>query len=269
MSVGAYLAGIGMLGPGFGSWSEAREVLAERRAYQPAPTVLPAPSILPATERRRTGRVVKLAIGVATEAAAQAGVEPGSLRSVFSSSGGDGHNCHEICQALAQPAREISPTRFSNSVHNAAAGYWSIATGATRPSTVLCAFDGSFCAGLLEALTQVTVDQVPILLVTYDTEYPEPLHAKRPVPDAFGTAMVLTPRRESSSLARLDARLTDEAPEELAHAELEALRRSIPAARALPLLKSVAQGRPARTVLEYLDVRGMAVETAPCARAVS
>jgi Beta-ketoacyl synthase, N-terminal domain len=264
MKIEAYLAGIGVLGPGLGSWTEAREVLAGRRAYAPAPTVLPAPSILPATERRRTGRVVKVAIGAAVEAAAQAGVEAAGLASVFSSSGGDGHNCHEICQALAQPAREISPTRFSNSVHNAAAGYWSIATGAMRPSTVLCAFDASFCAGLLEALTQVTVDRMRILLVAYDTEYPEPLRAKRPVPDAFGTAMVLTPRREPASLARLEARLVDEAPQPLAHAGLEALRRSIPAARALPLLKSLAEGTRARTVLEYLDAIGMAVDVEPC-----
>jgi hypothetical protein len=263
MRVEAHVAGIGLLGPGLRGWSESREVLAGRREYQAAPTVLTAPSILPATERRRTGRVVKLVIGVATEAAAHAGVEPGELSGVFSSSGGDGHNCHEICQALAQPAREISPTRFSNSVHNAAAGYWSIATGATRASTVLCAFDASFCAGLLEALTQVTMDQARILLTAYDTEYPEPLHSKRPVPDAFGVALVLTPRREPASLARLEARLVDEAPDELAQAELEALRRSIPAARALPLLESLAGGIRRRVVLDYLEA-GMAVEVTPC-----
>jgi beta-ketoacyl synthase-like protein len=264
MNIEAYVAGIGVLGPGLGSWTDTREVLAGRRAYAPAPTILPAPSILPATERRRTGRVVKVAIGVAIEAAAQAGVAAAELRSVFSSSGADGHNCHEICQALAQSAREISPTRFSNSVHNAAAGYWSIATGATQSSTVLCAFDGSFCAGLLEALTQVTVDQVRILLVAYDTEYPEPIRAIRPVPDAFGTAMVLTPRREPKSLARLRVHLVDEAPDTLAHPELEALRRSIPAARALPLLEPLAERTRTRTILEYLDVMSMAVEVEPC-----
>ncbi len=104
-------------------------------------------------------------------------------------------------------SREMSPTRFSNSVHNAAAGYWSIATGAKRESNVLCAFDASFCAGLLEALAQVVVEGEPVLLVAYDTEYPEPLHAKRPVPDAFGAALVLTPHRERGSLARIEASL--------------------------------------------------------------
>jgi hypothetical protein len=210
MKIEAYVAGVGVLGPGLENWPATSAVLSGRISYEPAPSVLPPPSLLPATERRRSGRVVKLALAVAAEATARAGADPARLRSVFSSSGADGHNCHELCQALALPVREISPTRFSNSVHNAAAGYWSIATAATQASTVLCAFDASFSAGLLEALVQVTVDKVPLLLVAYDTEYPHPLHAKRPVPDAFGTSLVLTPFREPGSLARIEASLGGE-----------------------------------------------------------
>jgi predicted hotdog family 3-hydroxylacyl-ACP dehydratase len=104
--------------------------------------------------------------------------DPAELASVFSSSGGDGDNCHELCQALTLDGREISPTRFANSVHNIAAGYWSIGTGAMTKSNVLCAFDASFGAGLLEAMTQVAVDQEALLLVSYDTAYPLPLHAR-------------------------------------------------------------------------------------------
>jgi len=192
MKLSAYIGGVGVLGPGFADWHEAAAVLSGTKPYSPAATVLPAPALLPPAERRRTGRVVKLALAVAFEAASRAKVDPAGLASVFSSSGGDGHNCHELCQALALDGREISPTRFSNSVHNAAAGYWSIATGAKLESNVLCAFDGSFCAGLLEAVTQVVVDGESLLLVAYDTEYPEPIHSKRPVPDAFGAALVLT-----------------------------------------------------------------------------
>jgi len=264
MKIEAYVAGIGVLGPGIGGWPDARAILSGERRYECAPTELPPPSLLPATERRRTGRPVKLALAVALEATTRAGALPAQLHSVFSSSGGDGRICHELCDSLAQPVREISPTRFSNSVHNAAAGYWSIATGATGASTVLCAFDGSFCAGLLEALVQATVDEERILLVAYDTEYPEPLHAKRPIPDAFGAALVLTPRREPGSLARLGAVLGTECAEPLADARLEALRRSIPAARALPLLRHLALRRRARTVLEYLGAPNLAVEVDPC-----
>jgi hypothetical protein len=264
MKIEAYVTGIGMLGPGLDGWQASREPLTGARPYQPVPTVLPPPALLSATERRRTGRVVRLALAIAAEAVAHANVEAAQLRSVFTSSTGDGQNCHELCETLAEPAPEISPTRFANSVHNAAAGYWSIATSAMQPSTVLCAFDGSFCAGLLEALVQVAVDQERILLVSYDADYPPPMHAKRPVPDAFGTALVLTPRREPGSLARLEAALSQEPFERLTGA-LETLRGGNPAARSLPLLCRLALARRARTVLEYLDGSSLAVEVEPCA----
>jgi lambda repressor-like predicted transcriptional regulator len=263
MRIAGYIGGIGVLGPGFGNWEEAAALLSGGR-YAPAPTVLPAPLLLPPTERRRSGRVVKLALAVASEATERAGVSAASLKSVFSSSGGDGHNCHEICQALAATPREISPTRFSNSVHNAAAGYWSIATGASLASTVLCAFDGSFGAGLLEALVQVAIDREPVLMVAYDTEYPDPLRRKRPVPDAFGVALVLTPSAHPRSAARLEARLGVGTEDSMADAELEALRTSIPAARSLPLLRQLALGTAGLSTLHYLDVAQLIVEIEPC-----
>lgn len=264
MRLSAYVAGIGVLGPGIGNWPEAKAVLLGHRPYQSAATVVPTPSILAPAERRRTGRVVKLALGVALEATAHAGANPQQLASVFSSSGADGQNCHELCLALAHADREISPTRFANSVHNAAAGYWSIATGAMAESNALCAFDASFTAGLLEALTQVAVDNEPVLLVAYDSEYPQPLHAKRPIPDAFGTALVLTSDRSSRSLARIEATLTDLPADELADSALEALRRAIPAARSLPMLRALALHRPAQSIIDYLDVSRAAVEIDPC-----
>jgi hypothetical protein len=264
MSLSAYIGGVGVLGPGLANWRETAAILKGAAGYAPARTILPTPSLLPPAERRRTGRVVKLAIAVAAEAAAHAGINPANLASVFSSSGGDGHNCHELCEALAQRGREVSPTRFSNSVHNAAAGYWSIATAAKYESNVLCAFDASFGAGLLEAMAQVTVDGEPVLLVAYDTEYPEPIHAKRPVPDAFGVALVLTPERRPGSLARLGVALTDGGAERLQNAALEALRLSIPAARCLPLLRLLAGGEASVTALDYLDVSRIEVRVGPC-----
>jgi hypothetical protein len=264
MTLAAYVGGIGVLGPGIDDWPNASALLCGLHDYQPAPTALPMPTLLPAAERRRTGRVVRLALAVALEATTRAGVDPAELASVFSSSGADGHNCHEICQALALPTRELSPTRFSNSVHNAPAGYWSIATGAKRESNVICAFDASFCAGLLEALAHVLVEERPVLLVAYDTDYPEPLHAKRPLPDAFGAAFVLTPHRERGSLARIEASLAEQPADALSDPLFEALRASTPAARCLPLLQRLAMRHQGLTVLEYLDVSSTAVRVDPC-----
>jgi Beta-ketoacyl synthase, N-terminal domain len=264
MKLSAYIGGIGILGPGLEDWPRAAAVLSQRQPYQRAATLLPAPAMLPPAERRRTGRVVKLALGVALEATLNAGADPKQLPSVFASSGGDGQICHEICQALALPTREMSPTRFSNSVQNVASGYWSIATGSMAESNVLCAFDASFAAGLLDALAQAAVDRQAVLFVAYDTEYPQPLREKRPIPDALGVAMVLTPTRDLKSLARIEATLTDEISDTMADPEMEALRRTIPAARSLPLLKLLAMGAPGRAILEYFDVSRVAVQIEPC-----
>jgi Beta-ketoacyl synthase, N-terminal domain len=265
MRLSAYVSGLGVLGPGLANWPETAAVLLGQTAYRPAAAVLPMPTILAAAERRRVGRVVKLALGIALEATSQAGEDPAELASVFSSSGGDGHNCHELCQALSLAGREISPTRFANSVHNAAAGYWSIGTGAMAECNVLCAFDASFAAGLLEALTQVAVDQMPVLLVAYDSEYPQPLHAKRPIPYAFGVALVLTPQSGASSLARVDAALSASGFDRCADPALEALRCAFPAARSLPLLRLLAARNSGTAILEYLDVSRVEVQIQPCA----
>jgi hypothetical protein len=264
MKLCGYIGGIGVLGPGLCDWPQTAAVLSGKQPYAAAPTVLPIPAMLPPAERRRTGRVVKVALAVALEATSSANADPVQLPSVFSSSGGDGHICHEICQALALAAREVSPTRFSNSVHNVAAGYWSIATGSMRESNVLCAFDASYVAGLLDAMTQIAVDRQSVLFVAYDTEYPPPLHAKRAIPDALGVAMVLTPERTSNSIAGIEVALTEESADKMAEAELEALRLAVPAARSLPLLRLLAGGLAGRVVLDYLDVSRAAVQVHPC-----
>jgi hypothetical protein len=264
MTLSAYLDGLGLLGPGFANWPAAAAVLSGAEPYRTALTVLPVPTILPAAERRRTGRVVKLALAVALEATAQAGEDPSRLASVFSSSGGDGQNCHELCQALSLAGREISPTRFANSVHNAAAGYWSIGTASMAESNVLCAHDASFGAGLLEALAHVAADSKPLMLVAYDTEYPEPLHSKRPIPDAFGVAMILAPHRSAASFAKISAALTDSDFERMADPALEVLRGAIPAARSLPMLRQLALRQGGRAIVEYLDVARIEIGIEPC-----
>ena len=260
----AYVRGVGLLGPGISDWLSGASVLAGLTPYDPCPTVLPAPQSLPAAERRRVGATVKLAIGVAQQAIAGAAVDAASLAAVFTSSSGDGVICHEICETLATEERQISPTRFHNSVHNAAAGYWSISTAATAASSAVCAYDGSFAAGLLEALTQIAVSGAPVLLVAYETPYPPPLLAKRPVPDAFGMALILAPERSDTSLAHVAVELTDAAADTLSEPQLEALRTSIPAARSLPLLRLLARREPGRVVLEYLPRSRLAVQVGPC-----
>lgn len=248
----AFIESAGILGPGLPDWPHTADVLAGRARYAHAPTELPPPAGLPSVERRRTGPVVKLALAVGHEAVAASGRDAATLATVFSSSGGDGHNCNAICETLAGDDRKLSPTRFHNSVHNAPAGYWSIATHAMAPSNVLCAYDGSFAAGLLDGLCQVAIDASPALVIAYDGDYPEPLNAVRAVPDLFAVALVLAPEAGPRTLARIDVALTDAPLTALAQPGLETLWHGNAAARALPLLEALAARRAGRVVLEYL-----------------
>ena len=260
MTLAATVEGVGLVGPGLASWSAARAILAGREPFAHAATVLPVPEALPATERRRAGKTVRLVLGAGLEAARMAGREAKTLAAIFASDGGENENCHAICEALASDDRLISPTRFHNSVHNAAAGYWSIATGAMAPSDAIAAFDASFAAGLLEALVRLAANpRQPVLFVGYDTPYPEPLNGVRPIADSFAVALVLTADDAPGKL-RIEARLGSEASTALDDAGLERVRTGIPAARGLPLLRALALDRASSVALEYLGGQSLHVE---------
>lgn len=260
----AYIEGIGLIGPGLAGWDSSKAVLSGQQLYRPQKTIIPVPELLPAAERRRSSDITRLSLAVMLEAISAAKLDPKTLPSVFTSSSGDGHNCHAINETLASDDRDISPTRFHNSVHNAAAGYCSIATGAMTPSSVLCAHDASFGAGLLEAMTQVAVDNTRCVLVAGDTGYPEPMNSVRPIYDAMGTALVLAPQPSSQSMAKIELAITSEDAMRLQDTVLEALRLSVPAARSLPLLHLLAKNQPAKAVLDYLGSTRLQVEVAPC-----
>ena len=261
-----YLEGVGLLGPGLESWAVGCAVLGGEAPYSFAPTVLRAANMLPATERRRAGVPVKLALSVAEEAFIHAGRETSSAATVFTSSEGDCDNIHAINCILADKPAEMSPTRFHNSVHNSAAGYWSIAAGSREPSTSLCAHDASFAAGLLESATQVVVNDAVVVLVAYDHAYPEPMSALRPIAGAFGVALILAPYKTERSIAMLEIDFVAGRAIEtmMLDAGLEGLRVGIPAARALPLLGALAGDAERQITLNYLDGNHLSIRVVPC-----
>ncbi len=251
-----FVEGIGLVGPGLAGWSAARTVLAGSAPYEPTPVLLPPIDLLPPAERRRAGLTIRLAIAAGIEALARAERNPADMAMVFTASGGDGETIHNILSTLATGQREVSPTRFHNSVHNAPSGYWAVATGSRAPSTTLSAFDSSFVAGLLEAAVQATLLECPVTLIAYDVPYPEPLHAARPLGAMFGVALVLVPDRSERALAGL----TIQAAHTVAPAtcmtdpELERLRLGNPAARGLPLLAAIAGGGVGTIHLDGVDI---------------
>jgi len=238
----AFVTGIGLRGPGLTGWLASRAVLAGAAPYLSGEMAKPLGDCLPATERRRATGVTRLALDVATEALGD--TDPTAITSVFASSGGEVEVIHGIFEQLAGNDRRLSPTAFHNSVHNAAAGYWSIATGSRHPAESLCAYDDSFGVGLAEALLRCTDGERQVLLVAYDVPPLFPIAEFRPINQPFAVALLLDPCPPSPGQARLlgDFAAVPPTIEPMLDPALEQFRQNNPAARALPLLAAIARG---------------------------
>lgn len=258
------IAGIGMVAPGVESWESGSRLLVSPRdsgeGYDiTAEFPLLKPSALSANERRRTTETIKLALQCAQDAmsgqtAAQAS-DP-DLTSVFACSSGDLNVVDKILTALAQPGKPVSPTHFHNSVHNAPAGYWSIATGSRAASTSLAAGNETFSVGLLEAISQVIVDKHPVLLVAYDFMPPPMLRSHSPVKSSIGVAMLLVPEKSRYTLSA-EIRNSDFILTTMQESGLEKLRHANPAAKCLPLLQCIAKQQSRVVCLPYLHGQGL------------
>ncbi len=249
------LAGAAVRAPGLGAWEQARPILAGDVAADPAASLdLPPPVLLSPNERRRSGLPVRLALAVCEEASRMAGHEPGALAGIFGSSNGDGAVVHDLLETLAGPDPQLSPTRFHNSVHNAVAGYWSIATGSSAPVTVLGCHDATFAAALLKAASECVADGMPVLLCLYDAPMKLPLGALRTTTIGLSAAFVLAPAGLPGVLGSLGigfvAGASVSEPEPIAPG-LQALWRQNPVGRALVLLEAVARRRPAAFAFPY------------------
>jgi len=255
---------IGIVGPGLNGWNASREVFNGAQPHLSSAPPMPKLDLLPATERRRTSTTVKYALTAGADALAGTSRAARDIATVFAASSGDGEVLHEICATLASSERQVSPMKFHNSVHNAAAGYWSIATGAQIASSSVCAYDWSFAAGLLEAVAQVNTGCDAMLLIVADVAYPEPLRTARPINDSFACALLLS-TYSATSLCTLEVRFEvgARAASVMENTSLEALRKDNPSARALPLLAAIARRDRVRLTFDYLHDASVSVDVLP------
>ncbi|MES1191826.1 MAG: beta-ketoacyl synthase chain length factor [Steroidobacter sp.] len=241
MQATSHIEAISFVAPGLPDWSHASAVLRGEQPCAASELAAYQPNLLPPNERRRASPTVRMAFRIAEELINSSRQDAAQLACVFSSSDGDLAIAQRICNALAESTRMVSPTDFHNSVHNAAAGYWSIAANAKGPATAISAFDDSFAIGLLEAHAMVQVEKQSTLLVVYDVPAPMPLHASRPLGIAAGVGLLVTPHRTAASIAAFQCDAGDGNGTRCDDAAIESLRISNPAARSLPLLQAIAR----------------------------
>jgi beta-ketoacyl synthase-like protein len=264
-----YVDGIGIWAPGIADWSELQRVLSAGDIAAPdiernPENAKPAPAILPPTERRRAPEPVLLASEAASQAATMAGRDPATLASVFTSTHGDLAITDAMCATLAVDPRELSPTRFHNSVHNAPAGYWTVAAHCHKTATAISAGPSSFAAGLIEAASEVAADGDAVLLAAYDIVARGPLAEVAPSGVPFAAAFVLSPRRSAASLAELSIYpLQGTSRIESLPAGVAAYASNPTAVQALPLLFALARRQRAKVTLTSGANTSLAIEVAP------
>lgn len=256
------LQGVGLYAPGLPDWQAAVPVFRGEQDWLAAPT----PSVtlpLPSAERRRTSACARAAWAAAAQALSAMNHDVGEVNTVFCSSGGDGAILDQLCTALATPERAVSPTQFHNSVHNAPAGYFSIAHGSHAATTSLCHHAAPLAAGLLEAAVQVDTEKRATLLVGFDLVAPFPLAPHWPAQQDFAVALLLAPPGPEPALAQWRISLSAKMPTRPVASVgwINQFIQNTPLAECLYPLSALASGKPISHHFSYLDALSLEMET--------
>jgi hypothetical protein len=264
-----YIEGIGFWASRLPGWEAARAILRGEAAAPATAQTRPAPALLPPAERRRAPDTVAVSLEVATRACEMAKRDPKLMASVFASTHGDLAISDAICDTLAKTPALTSPTKFHNSVHNAAAGYWTIATGCLRPYTSLSGYTFTFGEGLLEAASQVLSEGGPVLYVAFDIEARGPVGTMQPSRGVFAGALVLSAEAGERALARLtiDVSSGDSLRPTQARAENAALVEGNAMSNGLPLFEALADGGERQVVQGLAPQLNLRMQVTPVASA--
>ncbi len=263
------VVGVGAWSHHFGNWQELVLGLSGKGWGE---DVKLAPGLLPPAVRRRAPVSVKMAIEVMKQACDMAALNPREVATVYCSAMGDMQITDYICQTLAQNPELLSPTQFHNSVHNAATGYWTIATNAHSPATAISAYTYSASMAFFEAAIQAAGEEVPVMLVAEEVQAPPTLSFACPTSVPFAAAIILAPVSENlPAIARLGFKAREEAVKWMGHSSLPDELANIPSANLLSVLAALAE---AQTFQETRRVRlplspGMHVDISITASAAS
>ncbi|WP_429064555.1 beta-ketoacyl synthase chain length factor [Aeromonas bestiarum] len=139
-----------------------------RQGQWPADSPFPATPLLPMMMARRLSQGSRLAVQVGLSLLARHPVD----YAIFVSRHGELARSVSLLQALAD-GQALSPTDFSMSVHNTAAGLSSIQGKAAIPMTSLAAGEGGLMAGFTEAVAALHAGASRVMLVAFEGPVPE------------------------------------------------------------------------------------------------
>ncbi|MGK4474088.1 beta-ketoacyl synthase chain length factor [Aeromonas molluscorum] len=157
----------------------------------PDAALLPPTPLLPMMMARRLSAGARLAVQLGLDMLARHPID----NAIFVSRHGELARSMTLLQGLAA-AKPLSPTDFSMSVHNTAAGLCSIQGKAALPMSSLAAGEGSLMAGVTEAIANLQAGYRRVLLVFFEGEIPAFHHAWLPATAPYALALVLGDEEE-------------------------------------------------------------------------
>ena len=237
-----WLEGIGCWTPDLPDWNAMRAWLCGGPDPEPGAAGKPRPALLPPGERRRAPYGVLVAVEVASQAIAMSGRDAARVPCVFASAHTDLEILDYTCATLATAPAEMSPTRFHNSVHNAAAGYWTMTTGCHAGANALTAHEYTFGTSVLEAASLADAESTPVLLVANDGAGCGPLAEVIASTRHFACALVLAPEAGPRALMKLTMRIAEHEALAPQSARARALSEANLSAAGSPLLEALANG---------------------------
>ncbi len=264
-----FVQGIGVWAPKLPNWQAAQAVIRREASLPEIAAKRPTGSLLAANERRRAPDTVLLALEVAAAACAEAQLDPKILPSIFACTHGDLSVCDSMSTTIAASPELVSPIKFHNSVHNAAVGYWTIATGAVEASTALSASEETFAEGLLEAAVYALSEQRPVLFVAYDIQAVGGLASVTNSDGLFGLALVIAPELSTHTKCCLEIELVDFSPDAVREAATSPAEPAVSGnalARSLPALERIAMNDVRPLVLPLARDRGLSLTVTEASR---
>jgi len=182
----------------------------QRPDAEPADEPPPA-ELIPPMQRRRTSRLTKMALATALKVAADESLD----YTIFCSQHGEIVRTWDILSSI-NAGTEISPTAFSQSVHNTTSGLFTILTSSNAPSMSMSSGANSFTHGWLEAQAYLAANPGQrVLLADFDELLPpeyRPYNAN--VNCEHSLAMILRPVRKGGiRLASTTASATNHLPQ--------------------------------------------------------
>lgn len=174
-----FVNGVGLFCPWAGSPEAFVEQLHAPHGLSGPSDASPKPPcrLIPPRLKRGTSLLTQMLGEVVEQAATYAGVAASDVATVYGSRFGELETAVTLLEMLFRDDGRISPSRFKNSVHNAASGLVSIGTGNRAFSTAIAGGSATFAASFLEAFAYLQSAGGDVILAVGDDALPEPFRA--------------------------------------------------------------------------------------------